>query len=98
MVQNIISNASAEPLAGITSETFPWYGGQGDLYVWGDFGGGVMYIEHSPDNGTTWFAYSLTYIFEPTMIRFNLTHGTHMRVVLKNNQQAASGIYARVFS
>lgn len=94
----ILKNASADALAGITSDSYPWYGGQGDLYVWGNFGGGVIYLEHTPDNGATWFLYDYSYIFEPTMIRFNLIHGTHIRIRLANNQQAASGIYARVFS
>ena len=31
-----------------------WYGGRGNVTAWGNFGGGTLTLEMSPDMGTTW--------------------------------------------
>jgi hypothetical protein len=34
--------------------TYAWHGGRGSVVAWGDFGGGTLTLQMSPDMGTTW--------------------------------------------
>lgn len=36
------------------SASVPWRGGIGSVAAWGNFGGGTVSLQMSPDNGTTW--------------------------------------------
>lgn len=95
----IITDGAASALAGIVSDPFMWYGGEGMMYVWGNLGDGVLYIEHTPDkdNPNLWYFLEFTEIFEPTAVRFSLPHGVYCRIVLRNNQQAVTGLNVKVY-
>lgn len=36
------------------SPSVAWHGGRGSVVVWGNFGGGTVALQMSPDVGTTW--------------------------------------------
>ncbi|MGY4469361.1 hypothetical protein ACVWWK_005070 [Bradyrhizobium sp. LB9.1b] len=82
MQVNLTANGTTNPV--------PWSGGHGSIAVWGNFGGGTVTLQMSPDSGTTWinvdrggdsfvtFTAPGTACFELglCLLRFNLTGAT----------------------
>jgi hypothetical protein len=36
------------------TDSISWYGGPSTVAAWGNFGGGTVTLQMSPDNGVTW--------------------------------------------
>jgi hypothetical protein len=97
---NLLTNVGADLGVDIVGEWFTWDGGPGDLWVWGNLGGGVVVIQATIDEsvpceicGTR---VSNTSTTSSAVVRFDLNHGTRIRAILKNTILVSTGVYARV--
>lgn len=81
----------------ITGEFQTWFGGPGDFIVYGNFGGGTIQLELTPNNGVITICITGTKLRHKGVVRFNLNHGFKIRAILRNTTSASSGIFAEVF-
>jgi len=96
----LLNGASALAGVDIVGEWFTWYGGPGDLWVWGNLGGGNVYLEAALDITApllicSTIDFSLVSPSKSSVSKFNFNHGTRIRAVLKSTSSTSSGVYAR---
>ncbi len=81
----------------ITGEFRTWFGGPGDFIVYGNFGGGTIQLELTPNDGGIVICITGTKLRNKGVVRFHLNHGFKIRAILRNTTSASSGIFAEVF-
>lgn len=98
--RKLLENESAAATVDIVGNWQTHYGGQGDFWVWGNLGGGTVYLEAALEEdapcgicGTEITGTSPT---SSGVAKFYLAASTRIRAVLKNSTSASSGVYARV--
>ena len=96
-VAKLLNNATSTIGGDIFGDWHTWFGGPGDFIAWGDFGGGNVSLELSPDNGTTVIKVCGCSLSETGLVRFNLNHGLKVRAILDSAVGTPSGVYAEVF-
>ena len=93
----LLTNAGAASGVDITGDFKTWFGGPGDFVVWGNFGGGTIHLELTPNNGVNIICITGTQLNVNGVIRFNLNHGFRIRAVLEDTTSTSSGVFAEVF-
>lgn len=96
----LLNNAGADSGVDITGDWQTWEGGPGDLWVWGDLGGGTLelqaaILESAPLSvcGTQITAVTTT---SSAVAVFHFNHGTRIRAILTGTTSASSGVFAKV--
>lgn len=92
----LLNNVGADAGVDITGEWFTWFGGPGDMWVWGDFGGGTIHLEAAlePDEFVT--CVTGTEMNIEGVVKFNFNHGTQIRAVLTDTTGTSSEVTVKV--
>lgn len=66
------------------------------IFIWGDFTGGTVSIEVSPDAGVTWFATGITGIAAKTMSNLDVSHRNNALRIRAQISGTAVGVFAEL--
>lgn len=92
----LLDNAGEATGVPITGDFHTWFGGPGDMWVWGDFGNGTVHLEAAlePDDFIT--CVTGTEMTLQGVVKFNFNHGTMIRAVLSGTTAPSSGVFVKV--
>jgi len=99
-VLKLLANVGADTGVDVLGEFKFWSGGPGDFVVTfnngtGDFGGGVVELQLTPDDGANIIC--MTELDLVGVVRFTLNHGFKIRAILVDTTAPSSGITAEIF-
>lgn len=96
----LLVNRGEDSGVDITGDWKAWDGGPGDIWVWGNLGGGQVDLHAAIDEsapvvvcGTTSSGTSPT---SSSVTKFNFKQSTKIRAVLTGSTSPSSGIYVKV--
>jgi len=91
----LLDNAGEASGVDVVGDFETWHGGFGDLWVSGDFGGGMFRMEATLNDGfVTCVTGTQTSI--PGVTKFNFNHGTKIRGIVSDTASPSSGVNAKV--
>lgn len=96
-VVKLLTNRGSASGVDIVGDFTTWFGGPGDFIVWGDFGGGTIELQLTPNDGGIVIPISGTQFTANGVARFSLNHGIKIRAVLTGTSSTSSGVFAEVF-
>lgn len=92
----LLDNAGAASGIDITGEWMTWDGGPGDMWVWGNLGGGTIHLEASISTDDFQVCVTGTQLTLTGVAKFNFNHGTRIRAVLDSTTAISSGVFVKV--